>query len=779
MGQPPSPPPIRRRRSYSSGEVDVGERRVIRNRPTVSRRVIPSPTPVRRYRSLSRAGYDYDDDPGRPYERGVTQELEVGVDTDVFRERTSMRIAPSPPPLHLHVPAPGPRPYHHATRSPGDTPPLRPLTPSRTHLSPPKDIRYRSLPSRGRHGDSSDDLSDSKTTRTSPSRGSWGGTLGEKGFYRYSRLGPDEFRLVRLLRRTKTAIKCEIIHESLLAPPRYVAISYAWGDAGDTRKIMLEGSSVPIPVSLYGALEALRQRKEDVLVWVDKLCIDQDNHEERSEQVRLMTNIYAKAECVPIWLGAEADDSSLGMLFLSTLADTGGSPEQVGRLLVPSRKREIEAVASLFERDYWSRLWVVQEVFNAKAIRVYCGTSPSLGYRAFVDASVAFRSNRELLNTFFPANSVRGRSGASLRSQFSVSQVLVHQGPAGFPDFRLFKDAHSDGSILLDALRACRRKLATEPRDKVFGILGVLPQEIRDEFPPDYNLSAKDVYTDIVDYLLTTTGRLDVICEAIHFPLHTSAVTSSLPSFVPDWSHIPETSSLAQKHLFSASGKTAASFKFLDERHNRLEISAVYLDTITSYGVAVGTLCTLTDYLMAFIQWRALLLGTIDTDGDEDYNLRVQEDFCRTLCLDQVPREWDTKPGQWPRIVFHLFASFIRERLPRLPLDRELRACLDDIKVDMDPGLRRGFIQDHFGQRMMGQCFCLTKGGLMGMGSGFMALGDKVVVPLGCDSPVLLRPEGRHGEYRFVGDIYIHGYMRGRAMEPLRRGGRADKYVLH
>ncbi|KAK3350055.1 hypothetical protein B0T25DRAFT_611156 [Lasiosphaeria hispida] len=491
-----------------------------------------------------------------------------------------------------------------------------------------------------------------------------------------------------------------------------MAISYAWSDAGDTRKIMLEGASVPIPASLYGALKAIRQRQQDVLVWADFLS---------------------------------RHGLSLNPCEHQGLARTG---------LLPDRKREIEAVASLFERDYWSRLWVVQEVFNAKAIQVDCGTSTNLGYGAFLEA----------------------KGWKSLRSQFSVFQVLVHQGPASFPNFRLFKDTHPDGSILLDALRACRRKLAADPRDKVFGI--VLPQEIRDGFPPDYSLSPKEVYTDIVDYLLTTTGRLDVICEVIHFPLHTSAITRSLPSFVPDWSHIPETSSQAQKQLFSASGDTKVVFRFLGDRHNKLEISAVYLDTIISYGVAVGTLCTLNDYLMAFIQWRALLLGTIDAD-DEDYNLRIQDDFYRTMCLDQVPREWDVKPRQWRGVVYHLFASFFRERLPRMPLDRELRSYLDDVKVKIDPGFRRSFIQDHFGQPMTGQCFCLTRGGLMGMGSGFMALGDIVVVPLGCGSPVLLRPEGKHGEYHFIGDIYIHGYMRGRAMEQLERGNKVEKYVLH
>jgi len=133
-------------------------------------------------------------------------------------------------------------------------------------------------------------------------------------------------------------------------------------------------------------------------------------------------------------------------------------------------------------------------------------------------------------------------------------------------------------------------------------------------------------------------------------------------------------------------------------------------------------------------------------------------------------------------VVYHIFTSFLRKRLPQLALDEELESYLNDkdIEGEIDDQTHRSFLQDHFGERMMGRRFCLTGQGLMGMGSGFMAMGDIVVVPLGCDLPILLRPEGRHGEYRFVGEIYVHGYMRGTAVEEADRGDRkVEKYVLH
>jgi hypothetical protein len=300
---------------------------------------------------------------------------------------------------------------------------------------------------------------------------------------------------------------------------------------------------------------------------------------------------------------------------------------------------------------------------------------------------------------------------------------------------------------------------------------------VRREFRPDYNLSVKDVYTEVVDYLLKTTERVDVICDAIHFPIHTGS--HNLPSYVPDWSHIPQTTAMGHSFNFSAGATTKARCRFLDERLNKLEMSAIYLDNVGMHGFSVGTLCTVSDYLMAFLHWRALLLGSLKNDKEtEEYSLLVQEDFCKTMSLGQVPAAYN-KPGQWLTITYHVFATLLRERLPYLPLDNALLKYLD-AKVDIKPDECRQFLQKHYGDRMMGRCFCRTKEGRIGMGAGLMLPGDIVVVPLGCSTPVLLRLEGTRGEYRFVGDVYINGYMRGRAVEQWNEGKRElKKYVLH
>ncbi|KAF2110640.1 heterokaryon incompatibility protein-domain-containing protein [Lophiotrema nucula] len=613
------------------------------------------------------------------------------------------------------------------------------------------------------------------------------GTLGVNG-YQYTPLREREIRLVKLLRATLSTIKCEIHRASLDPPPEYIAISYTWGDADDTRPIVLveepphpvdgklseyKGDSIecliPVAASLHGALGALRRRDRDVYVWVDALCIDQQNRDERAQQVKLMTSIYKLATSVAIWLGPEEDESHLAMAMLNEIAKHQGSPEHIKGLIANEHKRQhFAAIVSLFERDYWKRLWIVQGVFNAREILVYCGER-TVPWSVCKLASKAFWFHKNDFDRHFPR-------GLSLEAQkeYSLSQVLGYQGPNSIPDAGMIKSlgAHP----LLQLMCICRRKLSADARDKVFGILGLLPEVVQRDFLVNYSLSVKEVYVRVVDSILCTTQRLDVICESIYYPPHTSS--ANLPTWCPDWSYITETTGIGHLVPFSASGSTTAKYKFLDEpRRRQLQIRAIYLDTVDAHGIAVGTLCTTADYLMAFLHWRAVLLDIGSEDGENASAQREKEDaFCRTLCFDHVPEAFNSG-DRWLKATYHVFASLINERLPQLRLDRKLEDYLQE-NMGVAWEEHRSFLHQHF-KRMMGRCFCLTENGYMGLGAGFMTARDIIVVPYGCSTPIILRPEGRHGEFRYVGDVYIHGFMDGEALKLDHRKTREREYILH
>lgn len=587
----------------------------------------------------------------------------------------------------------------------------------------------------------------------------------------YKGLGDAEIRLVRILPERMSALRCELVHTSLEKPPKYIAISYAWGDTSDTQTVQIDGTNMRISSSLYGALKALRRKSGVVTVWADVLCINQDNGEERTRQVQRMKDIYAKAQSVAVWLGPEGEASGLAMRLLSHVAHRGDSPAYIKGLIASKAcRREFDAVVRLFERDYWRRLWIVQEISNAKTVDVYCGTT-RLPFNVYRTASRVFLRHKEEIATHFPPRAFESTPQSLTQSRLPYTDILIRHGPGSLPD--LTSLLSSEDESLLEILRLCRSRHTSVSHDKVFGILGLLPDEVRDNFKPDYSLSLRDVYVNVVDYLLTTTERLDVICESIHFPPLNSI--PNLPTWTPDWSHIPQTTSLVINHTFKASGSTKAKWSFKDRR-SKLSISAIFIDVIKTRGVAVGTLCSEDDYLMGFMHWRALLIG----DGepkDKEHHADLREALCRTLCLGQIPTQ-HKDPRKWSRVCYQAFAAMMRERLPYLPLDKELTAYATSAQ-EISIAAQKRIVEETCGARMMGRCLFVTQNErFVGMGTGFMAPGDIVVVPLGCHSPIVLRPESR-GEYRFVGDVYVDGYMYGEAVNEWKEGKKElDEYLI-
>jgi len=493
------------------------------------------------------------------------------------------------------------------------------------------------------------------TARNGPSR-----LIATKEF-EYRRLRePEEFRLVVVLPRRAHKLECEIIHSSLITCPKYVAISYAWGDGFDKKSITLEDDyDFIVHASLHDALIAVRRFDRSVLVWIDGLCIDQGNVTERASQVQLMDQIYAQAISVAIWLGPEMDDSKRAIRLLEELRGRRRASEWINSVDYQGRA----ALRSLFKRDYWKRLWVVQEIYYARSKVVYCGSS------------------------ILPWDLHKRASDALWRHE---SDPYLRTGPSSFPDVERLMSLGPDS--LLEVLRSCRKKLSENPRDKVFGVLGLLPNGVRKHLPVRYDKSVKTLYLNVLQLILSSTRRLDVIREAIHFPPQVSS--TSLPTWCPDWAQVPETSALSVSD-YSAAGSTYAECKFKDELR-KLEVSAIELGVIDTTGVAVGTLCALQDYLMAFLNWRTLLLSFFDIHKDKEVQHPCVKEFCFTLSLGHWVQGWQ---DHWTEACYQVFSSLTQERLPRLEIDHNFRRHQESRMVAQSD--RRSFIQKHFGDRIV------------------------------------------------------------------------------
>ncbi|KAL8732243.1 MAG: hypothetical protein Q9181_004030 [Wetmoreana brouardii] len=137
-----------------------------------------------------------------------------------------------------------------------------------------------------------------------------------------------EFRLLTLYPGTKDSrVRATLWHTSLHQPPLYEALSYVWGNPmceedgtpvnatnlDMPRFIRLDNHSFAVGQNLHSALQHLRHESKPRTLWVDALCIDQDNMYERGRQVRIMDQIYAEASLVLAWLGEADDDTDTAM----------------------------------------------------------------------------------------------------------------------------------------------------------------------------------------------------------------------------------------------------------------------------------------------------------------------------------------------------------------------------------------------------------------------------------------------------------------------------------
>ena len=135
-----------------------------------------------------------------------------------------------------------------------------------------------------------------------------------------------------------------------------------------------KGKDFPDPFmvrpNLASALKQLRYRDRPRYLWIDAICINQDDNNERNVQVALMGGIYSGASEVCVWLGDAGDYSDLALSFVSRVVNL----DDFDRLVAdPRTPHEWTALSDLMKREWFSRRWVVQEIALAKSARLYCG----------------------------------------------------------------------------------------------------------------------------------------------------------------------------------------------------------------------------------------------------------------------------------------------------------------------------------------------------------------------------------------------------------------------
>lgn len=187
--------------------------------------------------------------------------------------------------------------------------------------------------------------------------------------YRPLRAGPNNIRLLQILPGAGTAdIFCQVFQYTLRTEKAfglYEALSYVWGDSADPQHILIRNaedehySKFSVTRNLYAALCRLRDLDLPRTFWIDAICINQTDLEERASQVQIMARIYAYAVSVTVWLGEEADDSSdvlelLRQIVADDVKYTYNSRETTKAVLAPAQN----AIFALLDRSWFRRAWV-------------------------------------------------------------------------------------------------------------------------------------------------------------------------------------------------------------------------------------------------------------------------------------------------------------------------------------------------------------------------------------------------------------------------------------
>lgn len=381
--------------------------------------------------------------------------------------------------------------------------------------------------------------------------------------YRLLDTSRNEIRILVLYssQNEQDPVKGEIIHLSLddnnplpskigRFPSHLVkmfrALSYTWGNAEEKGSIEIGGHQFPVTENLEAALRFIRDigvssnaRKSPIpsFWWIDAICINQEDILERNQQVTLMTRIYRRCFAVNIWLGEEADDSATAMelvALLGTYRSRGpGEPEtKYPNLTTDQKLLNWKALTALFERPWWERCWVRQEVAVPKFATVHCGKATCT-----FDAITTTADKLNKMNEQLGFNAVRHKKAGFGDSVAMAGTTSCYLRACLLADIRknsIGIVSYLDLKELLFHTRSCK---ATDQRDKVFSVLGLVDPEL---YPmvPDYRTPLNDTFKSVARCVITQTQSLDIL-SGCQNPDRIHGLPSWVPNLLDEWKEQP------------------------------------------------------------------------------------------------------------------------------------------------------------------------------------------------------------------------------------------------
>jgi hypothetical protein len=563
--------------------------------------------------------------------------------------------------------------------------------------------------------------------------------------------------LIRLLRilpgRPPEILRCKLEVNDLSIAPPFEALSYVWGNPEPAKIVICNTHPKKVTPNLGAALNRLRDGDTDRLVWIDALCVNQDDLVERSEQVKLMKDIYSQAWRVVVWLGEDDEDNAEAAIRVIKKAaeycysDSGASLDGSnldsilrtfhpdfelpwsekkqernfpGAIYNTTSSKDWAAISRFYSNTWFTRIWIVQEVAFAPAV-MYIGTQ-----------EVSWTSVAAAAKWLLAKGYTHVVKDASRYRQAWLIYYLRLMHPT-LPFQRILGFVKSN---------------ATDPRDKVFALLGFLDKNSSPNLQPDYTKSVVEVYIDAVRHIAQQNAPgagLGNLWAA--FGEQPSESDEGFPSWVYRWDISVSEGDLftqARTNIWSAGGSTTQeSAEITDPRILSLK------------GMKIGLVEKVNNVLhegwrtleRVQVLWNAVSPGFISYQEIDS----LQQAFVRTITAEEVK----TGPGN---ITFGAEDLAIYLSITDWKnIDTILEERSEAISKAMDLLMS-----------VYDKAFLVTEDKQMALGPIIARPRDVLCVFFGHHMPYLLRPAKQR--YRFLGPCYVHGRMHGESIDRLNRG---------
>lgn len=566
-----------------------------------------------------------------------------------------------------------------------------------------------------------------------------------------------------------TLIKCDLRTECLDDQPEYEALSYVWGAASILKPISLCGHEHLATANLETALRHLRQEDAARILWVDALSVNQADLKEREQQVKLMTRVYTQAKTVIGWTGEASDDSDQAIEFIRDLGEftlkyedslfgdddeimlprqgsAQTAADYIEDLGFPFRSRNWTALWRFLHRPFWTRVWIIQELAVRGVLKkssgvIVCGFASM--ERKHYDSACAL-----ILMIILYGNC--SRHGALMDEPLLSMIAFGH--PPGLTMSQILSACNFNKKPLFHLIRITQRFQATDPRDKVYALLGLALEGDR-EFPPDYTITARQALVNLVKFLIAKDRDLGILAG------NRSVPNLLGPSWTPDLVSEPfEQASMVVDRPFMAGGSTRPEILFIEGDQ-----------VLVGQGVYVAELKEVIGPLRPVMKLPGEADATVeDTAESQGVNEVFQQ-------LANFYRNGNNKESFWRTAVMNRSRTgFIEESPAPNEFEQMAQVLFEEgsVPATSNPELpdlerKQAFIAPFLAslqKSLTHRCFfTATTGKYTGIGPYCSKPGDIAVILYGCNVPLILRPIG--SRFELIGDAYVHGIMDGELVE--------------